>query len=301
MSETAQRLRKRLEIRGTVQGVGFRPFVYRLATSLDLKGHVLNVSGGVVIEIEGLRAAVDSFLQRLTREAPALAEIDDVAVHDQNALGDASFEIHHSVADAAKFAMVPPDIGTCADCWADFMDPTNRRYLYPFTNCTNCGPRYSIIQDIPYDRPNTTMSAFPMCDECRQEYDNPLDRRFHAQPNACPRCGPSLTESLQQTRQWLKEGAIVAIKGLGGFHLACDAENHEAVSRLRERKRRSDKAFALMARDLEIVESIAVVDQTDLRALLSPRRPIVLLPRRPGTAISPAAAPGNSFIGVMLP
>jgi hydrogenase maturation protein HypF len=296
-----QLLRKRVEIRGTVQGVGFRPFIYRLATSLDLTGHVLNVSGGVVVEIEGSKPALDAFLTRLKIDAPPLAEIEEVSVDDRDPMGDAAFEILHSVADGAKFAIVPADIGTCAECQADFMDPANRRYLYPFTNCTNCGPRYSIIQDIPYDRPKTTMSVFPMCAECQQEYNNPLDRRFHAQPNACPRCGPALTESLQQVRQWLKAGGIVAIKGLGGFHLACDAGNHGTVSRLRERKRRSDKAFALMVRDLELIESIAVVNEADRRSLLNPRRPIVLMGRRPGTAISSAVAPGNKFIGVMLP
>jgi hydrogenase maturation protein HypF len=301
MCENAQRLRKRVEIRGTVQGVGFRPFIYRLARSLDLGGHVLNVSDGVVVEIEGSKTAIDSFLHRLKPEAPPLAEIEQVSVQDRDPTGDAGFQIRHSVADVAKFAMVPPDIGTCAECLADVMDPSNRRYRYPFTNCTNCGPRYSIIQDIPYDRPKTTMSVFPMCAECQQEYDNPLDRRFHAQPNACPRCGPELTETLEHVRQLLKEGNIIAIKGLGGFHLACDATNHDAVSRLRERKRRSDKAFALMVRDPDLIEKIAVVSEADRRSLLSPRRPIVLLPRRSDTAISSAVAPGNNFIGVMLP
>ncbi len=294
-------IRKRLHIRGTVQGVGFRPFVYRLATELELKGHVLNISGGVIAEIEGPEAALASFLVRLRAEAPPLSEIEQVEIEDRAPVGELSFTIHHSVSDAAQFAMVPADIGTCDECYADFTDPLNRRYLYPFTNCTNCGPRYSIIQDIPYDRPQTTMSVFPMCADCLREYQDPLNRRFHAQPNACPVCGPALTESLAEIRARLHAGEILAIKGLGGFHLACDAQNHAAVSRLRERKRRSDKAFALMVRDLASARLIADVNEADARALLGPRRPIVLLPRLTGTAISPAVAPGNNTVGIMLP
>ena len=208
------------------KGVGFRPFVYRLATELELKGHVLNISGGVIAEIEGPEPAVASFLARLRAEAPPLSEIDHIDVQEQPPAGDLTFAIHHSVTDAARFAMVPADIGTCDECYADFTDPSNRRYLYPFTNCTNCGPRYSIIQDIPYDRPQTTMSVFPMCADCLREYEDPANRRFHAQPNACPVCGPALSESMAEIRRRLHAGEILAIKGLGGFHLACDAENH---------------------------------------------------------------------------
>ncbi len=284
-----------------MQGVGFRPFVYRLATELDLKGHVLNISGGVIAEIEGPEPALANFLFRLRVEAPPLAEIEHVEIEDRPPVGEVAFTIHHSVSDAAQFAMVPADIGTCDDCYADFTDPSNRRYLYPFTNCTNCGPRYSIIQDIPYDRPQTTMSVFPMCADCLREYQDPSNRRFHAQPNACPVCGPSLTEPLAEIRRRLHAGEILAIKGLGGFHLACDAENHSAVARLRERKRRSDKAFALMVRDLASARRIAEVNDADARALLHPRRPIVLMSRRSDSAISPAVAPRNKTVGVMLP
>ncbi|MBZ5605775.1 MAG: carbamoyltransferase HypF [Acidobacteriia bacterium] len=309
-------MRKRLEVRGTVQGVGFRPFVYRLATSLSLAGYVLNESGGVTIEIEGAEIAITSFVRRLRSEAPPLASIETLDVHDLASCGEREFAIHHSVADESKFAMVPPDIATCDECGVDYHDPANRRYLYPFTNCTNCGPRYTIIQDIPYDRPKTTMSVFPMCSQCQAEYDDPGNRRFHAQPNACPVCGPSLVLSaaaggpaagvspgstLAQVRQLLKSGKIVAIKGLGGFHLACDAENDAAVRLLRGRKRRSDKAFALMIRDLAVVEQFAIVTGADKAALTNPRRPIVLMPRREGTTISDAVAPGNRNIGVMLP
>jgi hydrogenase maturation protein HypF len=293
--------RKRVHIRGTVQGVGFRPFVYRLATELDLKGHVLNISGGVIAEIEGPEPAVTSFLDRLRAEAPPLSAIEHIETEDQPTAGDAAFTIHHSLSDAAQFAMVPADIGTCDECYADFTDPSNRRYRYAFTNCTNCGPRYSIVQDIPYDRPQTTMSLFPMCADCQREYEDPLNRRFHAQPNACPVCGPSLSEPIEEIRRRLRAGEILAIKGLGGFHLACDALNHAAVSRLRERKRRSDKAFALMVRDLASAERIATVTGADARALLNARRPIVLMPRRADAAISPAVAPGNNTVGIMLP
>jgi hydrogenase maturation protein HypF len=294
-------LRKRLHIRGTVQGVGFRPFIYRLANELHLTGHVLNISGGVIVEIEGPELALASFLHRLRAEAPPLSEIDLIETEDQSPAGDATFTIHHSESGTAQFAMVPSDIGTCDECYADFIDPSNRRYRYAFTNCTNCGPRYSIIQDIPYDRPNTTMSVFPMCPDCLREYEDPSNRRFHAQPNACPACGPSLTEPIEEVRRRLKAGEILAIKGLGGFHLACDAPNHAAVSRLRERKRRSDKAFALMVRDVASAQRIASVNPADARALLDPRRPIVLMPRRPDAAISPAVAPGNNTVGIMLP
>jgi len=311
-------MRKRIEVRGTVQGVGFRPFVYRLATSLGLAGYVRNVSGGVVIEIEGVEGAVASFLTRLRLEAPPLAVIEKVDIEDRDPQRGDAFIIHGSVGDPSKSGMVPPDIATCDECVADFLDPSNRRYLYPFTNCTNCGPRYSIIQDVPYDRSNTTMSVFAMCAECQSEYDSPSNRRFHAQPNACPACGPELlllssspgqaplapasgSGLIRQTRQLLKSGAIVAIKGIGGFHLACDAENDGAVRRLRNRKRKSDKPFALMLPDLAAACEFAHVGEPDRRALLDPRRPIVLLPGRAGSTLSEAVAPGNRNIGVMLP
>ena len=205
-----------------------------------------------------------------------------------------------------EFALISPDVATCADCRADFADASNRRFGYPFTNCTNCGPRYTIIRDIPYDRPNTTMAAFAMCADCLAEYEDPGNRRFHAQPNGCPVCGPSLqTDSaappLEEARRRLAAGEVLAIKGLGGFHLACDARNSAAVTRLRSRKRRSDKPFALMARDLAAVSEICEIPAADRAALLSAERPIVILPRKPGVALPEAIAPGNRTLGVMLP
>ncbi len=314
-------IRKQIRVRGIVQGVGFRPFVYNLARELSLTGYVFNSSAGVRIEIEGTDESVQKFLDALQHRPPPLALIAEIAVADLDALGDDDFVIQPSHSEAGEFVLVSPDMATCDECWRDFGDPQNRRFGYPFTNCTNCGPRYTIIQDIPYDRPMTTMSSFHMCALCQAEYDDPTDRRFHAQPNACPVCGPALAiaESgsafpgdvdynpagsaaiIRQARELLREGKIVAVKGLGGFLLACDAQNDASVKRLRVRKRRSDKPFALMARDLESVESFCMVTDTDRAALLSPRRPIVVLRRRPGANISPAVAPGNNTIGVMLP
>jgi len=261
--------RKRLEISGIVQGVGFRPFIYRLAETRGLAGWVSNSTAGVLIEVEGVPANVDAFLGDLATPPP-LAHIDDLHVHDVAPDGARGFEIRESSGECEPFLLVPPDIAACDDCRRDFTTPGNRRYQYPFTNCTNCGPRYTIIQDIPYDRPLTTMSTFRMCPECEAEYRDPADRRFHAQPNACPVCGPAVTLEATRggaefrsargreqvgtlphgdARRLLREGHILAIKGLGGFHLACAAENDAAVRLLRERKRRSDKPFAVMARD----------------------------------------------------
>ncbi len=294
-------LRKRIHIQGVVQGVGFRPFVYELAMANRLAGWVRNSSEGVFIEVEGPADRLESFEEDLRNRRPVLAQVDRVQVTDIPQQGARDFVILESAQVTGEFVLVPPDIATCAECYEDFTDPANRRYQHPFTNCTNCGPRYTIIRDIPYDRPATTMVEFPMCRECRGEYENPADRRFHAQPNACPQCGPALSAPIEQAQSWLREGKVVAIKGLGGFHLACDATNGEAVRRLRERKRRSDKPFAIMAPDLGAVERWCEVSPADREALESPRRPIVILPRRPGTVISDAVAPGNKTIGVMLP
>jgi len=314
-------VRKRIRVRGIVQGVGFRPFVYNLARQLELAGYVLNSSAGVTIEIEGNEPAVARFVATLRNSPPPLAQIEDVAIAELEPGGDAGFVIRHSEAEAGEFVLVSPDVATCDDCWRDFGDAANRRYGYPFTNCTNCGPRYTIIQDIPYDRPSTTMAKFRMCALCQAEYEDPSNRRFHAQPNACPQCGPGLAlvpsggefpgeedyqsrgtpAILRRVRGLLREGKIVAVKGLGGFLLACDAENDAAVSALRTRKRRSDKPFALMARDIAHVERFCVVTPEERNLLLSMRRPIVILQRREGSAISPAVAPGNATIGVMLP
>jgi hydrogenase maturation protein HypF len=284
-----------------VQGVGFRPFVHHLARRMGLAGYVLNSSAGVVAEVEGAPDTLDAFVLALRNEAPPLAHIAEMLVAEVDPHGDRDFEIRESQAQAGEFVLVSPDVATCPDCFADFTDPANRRFGYAFTNCTNCGPRYTIIRDIPYDRRNTTMAGFRMCAACQSEYDDPDDRRFHAQPNACGACGPRLSAPISEARQRLSEGAILAIRGLGGFQLACDPRNGGAVRLLRERKRRSEKPFALMARDLAAVEAFCAVSDDDRRALLSQRRPIVILPRRAESGISAAVAPGNNTIGVMLP
>jgi hydrogenase maturation protein HypF len=323
LEHSTDKKRKQIHVRGIVQGVGFRPFVFRLAQGLGLSGYVLNASDGVIAEVEGSEPDLVHFLEALRSQSPPLAQIAEVAISEVEPNGERDFRILESLSEKQKFVLVSPDVGTCDDCRRDFTEPGNRRYGYPFTNCTNCGPRYTIIQDVPYDRQTTTMAPFRMCAQCQAEYEDPTNRRFHAQPNACPDCGPSLAlvegEDLhrkglptfdspksslaifQGARRLLKAGEIVAVKGLGGFHLACDAENHQAVCRLRERKRRSDKPFALMARDLAAIESFCLLRDTDRNALLGPQRPIVILPRQPGAAISPAVAPNNRTWGVMLP
>ena len=271
--------RIQVRLRGIVQGVGFRPFVYNLAQRLKLAGYVLNDSSGLIAEVEGAPAAIQAFLEALGSEHPPLAWIQDRAVTSLPPDGSRVFHIRPSVAETGKFALISPDIATCAECLADCTDPANRRCGYAFTNCTNCGPRYTIIRDIPYDRPHTTMAGFTMCEECRAEYENPADRRFHAQPNACPACGPALSAPIAEAQRRLADGEILAIKGLGGFHLACDARNSAAVGRLRARKRRSDKPFAVMVGSLEAAREICVVDDAAARALTGPRHPIVILPR----------------------
>ena len=322
-------LRKHIQVRGIVQGVGFRPFVYNLAHSLGLTGFVFNSSSGVTIEIEGDGAATEAFLKRLKEDPPQLAEITEITVSEVAVEGSAGFSILGSREEAGEFVLVSPDAGTCDACWSDFGDPANRRYGYPFTNCTHCGPRYTILREIPYDRAKTTMSAFTMCADCQAEYEDPLDRRFHAQPNACAVCGPSLllvksvanssmaaavqylgncwfqdNDSLaivRQARRLLAEGKILAVKGLGGFLLACDATNEAAVSGLRRRKRRPHKPFALMVRDLAAARRLCEVSTEDEASLLSPRRPIVILPRRPEARLASGIAPGDNTLGVMLP
>jgi hydrogenase maturation protein HypF len=308
-------------VRGIVQGVGFRPFVYNLAHELGLTGYVLNSSAGVTIEIEGVASQVEEFVARLRNHPPPLAQIEEFATADLEPRGDTTFVIRHSEAQPGEFVLISPDVATCDDCWRDFGNPANRRYGYPFTNCTNCGPRYTIIQDIPYDRPATTMAKFRMCASCQAEYDDPSNRRFHAQPNACPECGPALAlvardkkfpepydyqvantvAILRRIRELLCEGMIVAVKGLGGFLLACDAQNDDAVRQLRRRKRRSDKPFALMARDTAAVETFCDVTPEERDSLVSPKRPIVILQRRSDTDLPADIAPGNNSIGVMLP
>jgi len=310
--------RKQIYIRGIVQGVGFRPFVYNLAKKLQLNGYVLNSAAGVVIEVEGDDQRLDHFVNQLSTDAPPLSVIEDVAVTGLAPAGYDGFVIRESIDEPGKLAPVSPDVSTCDDCMRDFRSASNRRYGYPFTNCTNCGPRYTITRKIPYDRPLTTMACFPMCAQCLAEYEDPTDRRFHAQPNACPGCGPTLAlmmtgdlegtprfgpslPAIRETRRLLREGRILAIKGLGGFHLACDPTRDDSVRLLRERKKRSDKPFALMVPDLAAAERICVVTDAARNALLSPRRPIVILPRLTDAPVSRELAPGNNTIGVMLP
>ena len=313
--------RRQIHIRGIVQGVGFRPFVYNLAQGLGLSGYVLNSSAGVVIEVEGESGELDRFVSRLGREAPPLARIEDVAVTSLAPAGYSDFVIRESRDEPGNLAPVSPDVSTCDDCMRDFRSPANRRHGYPFTNCTNCGPRYTITRKVPYDRPLTTMACFAMCERCLREYEDPRDRRFHAQPNACSDCGPSLAlvtsgdgavapefgpagsslAAIREVRRMLREGRIVAIKGLGGFHLACNPANESSVELLRERKKRSDKPFALMVPDVATAERFCLVSEASGQALMSSRRPIVILPRRPGSPLPPALAPGNNTLGVMLP
>ena len=293
--------RKQVRLRGIVQGIGFRPFVYQLARRFQLGGHVRNTADGVLLEVEGAPRTIERFLWCVAEEPPPFAHIEETVVTDLEPTGETTFALCRSLDDTAEFTLVSPDLATCEDCQREFSDPRDRRYGYPFTNCTNCGPRYTIIREVPYDRPATTMAAFRMCPTCQAEYDDPADRRFHAQPNACPRCGPSLTLELPAAQRLLADGRVLAIKGLGGFQLACDAENDAAVRELRRRKRRSDKPFALMAAGVAAIEEFCVVSDTDRQALESPQRPIVILPRRPEARISLAVAPDNPTLGVMLP
>lgn len=293
--------------------MGYRPFVFHAAAALGLKGWVLNSSVGVVIEAEGDSAALEAFEQRIRHDKPPLAIVQSVEAWRLNPVGFSRFEIRQSDELGDKTVLVMPDVATCDDCLKDIEDPRNRRYRYPFTNCTNCGPRYSIIQALPYDRPNTTMKAFPMCPLCLSEYENPSDRRFHAQPNACPECGPRVAlwdaEGRMVQRDWeaicavaeaVYAGQIVAVKGLGGFHLVCDATNEESVTELRKRKRRELKPLAVMAPSIEAICQIGEVDPTERTALKSLECPIVLIRKRE-SALAPSVAPRNPYVGAMLP
>ena len=284
--------RLHMTIRGAVQGVGFRPFVYRLATGMNLPGWVLNSSQGVFIEVEGEKQTLDAFLLRIEKEKPERSFIQSLEFSVLDPIGYTEFEIRHSDGTGMKSALILPDIATCPDCLREIFDPLNRRYLYPFTNCTNCGPRFTIIEALPYDRPNTSMKEFEMCDDCRREHEDPLDRRFHAQPNACPKCGPHLElwnesgrilsdhqDSLLEAADAIRNGKIVAVKGLGGFHLIVDARNDSAVKRLRERKHREEKPLALMYPSLDALRVDCEVSELEERLLLSPESPITLLSR----------------------
>ncbi|MEO8285211.1 MAG: carbamoyltransferase HypF [Chloroflexota bacterium] len=309
--------RLRVVVHGAVQGVGFRPFVYRLAVGMGLNGWVNNSPQGVFIEVEGRKELLDTFLLRLASEKPPRSHIQSMEPTYLDPVGYSAFEIRASEKDSSGgfSALILPDIATCPDCLRDVFDPTNRRYLYPFTNCTNCGPRFTIIEGLPYDRGMTTMKHFPMCEHCQAEYENPLDRRFHAQPNACPVCGPHLElwtqagfilatqhDALLAAASAVRDGSIVAVKGLGGFLLVADARSEDAISRLRERKRRVEKPFALMYPSLPWVEEHCEVSDAEARLLTSPESPIVLLKRRWASAeIAPNVAPGSPNLGVMLP
>ncbi|MBA7643447.1 Carbamoyltransferase HypF [subsurface metagenome] len=302
-----------ISVRGVVQGVGFRPFVYQLATKYNLKGWVCNTSEDVKIEIEGDGEAIEQFLLALREQAPPLAHIEDITITHHPPANYQSFEIHHSIAEEGKYQLISPDIATCQPCLKEILTPDDRRYRYPFTNCTNCGPRFTIIKDIPYDRPRTTMHRFQMCPECQKEYDNPLDRRFHAQPNACPRCGPALelvdaggnpvasSDVIATTSQLLNQGKIVAIKGLGGFLLACDATNKMAIDLLRQRKRRFFKPLAIMVSSVEEAKKHCYVSDEEEKLLTSPQSPIVLMKWKTDSSISQAVAPNLRYLGVMLP
>lgn len=307
--------RIKIILRGAVQGVGFRPFVYRLATEMNLTGWVSNSAQGLFIEAEGSQAALEQFVLRVEKEKPPAAVVHSLEFSFLDARGYAHFEIRQSEESGKKTAVIMPDIATCPDCLQEIFDPRDRRYLYPFTNCTNCGPRFTIIAALPYDRPNTAMKKFAMCPACQNEYDDPRDRRFHAQPNACPHCGPHLElwqadgkvlaknhEALQRSAHLVREGKILALKGIGGFLLIVDAGNDEAVMRLRARKKREAKPFALMYPTLTAIKADCHVSALEERLLQSPESPIVLLVRNAAIHnLQSAIAPHNPYLGVMLP
>jgi len=307
------RNRLRIEVTGIVQGVGFRPFIYQLAKRHALVGYVSNTSDGVIIEAEGDETFLKGFLTKIKREAPPLALVTGVRSESLPLGADADFVIRESSRKDERKALISPDVCICSDCLRELFDPNDRRYRYPFINCTNCGPRYTITEDVPYDRANTTMASFVMCDKCRAEYEDPMNRRFHAQPNACWTCGPKVfltdaagetlgcADPIDATIEFLRQGRIVAIKGLGGFHLAVDATNDEAVKKLRGRKMREEKPFAMMARDTESIERFCAISAEEKELLESPNRPIVLLRKKPHNPISGWVAPKNKCFGVMLP
>ena len=291
--------RRRYRARGVVQGVGFRPFVHRIASARGLGGFVLNDGEGVVIEAEGPGDALDSFATDLVGAAPGLARVDSLVAEALAPCGDHEFAIRASAGGAvAGAAVVPPDVATCDDCLRELFDPADRRYRYPFLNCTQCGPRLTIVRSVPYDRARTTMAPFELCDDCRREYEDPADRRFHAEPIACPVCGPQLSMPLADAVAVLRDGGILAVKGLGGYHLACDAQDERAVARLRARKHREEKPLALMTGD---PPALCVVEPDEWALLRSPARPIVLLRRLWGARVADSVAPGSPWLGVMLP
>jgi hydrogenase maturation protein HypF len=305
--------RRHITVEGIVQGVGFRPFVYGLARKNGLAGFVLNDTAGVTIELEGEPPALDDFLAHLREQPPPLARIENVDCRTIPPKGESAFNIVGSQGEEERNVLISPDTPTCDDCLKELFDPTDRRYRYPFINCTNCGPRFTIIKDVPYDRERTTMGRFEMCGACAREFHNPTDRRFHAQPIACPQCGPRVRlldahgheildgEPVSHAARLLRQGAVVAVKGLGGYHLACNALEHDGVRRLRARKHREEKPFALMARDLRAVKQLCLVSKEDEILLRSYARPIVLLHKRDKIQLAEAVAPGQRQLGLMLP
>ncbi|MBA4396141.1 MAG: carbamoyltransferase HypF [Syntrophus sp. (in: bacteria)] len=313
MSEAARRIRCLFS--GVVQGVGFRPHIYRVATKHRLGGYVCNTPEGVTLEVEGPAGRLAKFHTELTRRFPPASAVEGMSRTEVAALGETDFRIVASEQEGKKKVLISPDIATCADCVRELNDPEDRRYRYPFINCTNCGPRLTIIRDVPYDRPNTSMACFELCARCRAEYENPADRRFHAEPNACHICGPRLwltddeghaiegspSDPVEKAAELLRAGNILAVKGLGGFHLAVDASNEEAVRRLRSRKYREDKPLAIMVRDIEAASRIAKVGRAERELLLSPQRPIVLCRKSDDGVIAPSVAPGVPNQGIMLP
>jgi hydrogenase maturation protein HypF len=303
----------RLEINGIVQGVGFRPFIYQLANHHGLKGEVANTTSGVSLLLEGPLDSIKRFIDQLPEKKPPLAHIVEISQSARTARGYETFSIVKSKAATSKSTLISPDVMVCEDCLMEMRDPKDRRFGYPFINCTNCGPRYTIIGDIPYDRPKTSMRKFTLCPLCQAEYDDPENRRFHAQPNACPVCGPHVSlcdgrgspietiDPIAETAKRIKQGRIVAVKGLGGFHLAVDAANEEAVKRLRQRKHREEKPFALMCKDMDHVKKIAQANTAEKGLLTSIQRPIVLLRKREPSPIAEDVSPRNRYFGVMLP
>jgi hydrogenase maturation protein HypF len=305
-------VRYRITVRGTVQGVGFRPFIYNLARSHGIRGSVLNAGRGVIVDAEGSAVAVHGFLEEVRGRPPRLARVEEVTWESLPPVGYTGFEIIASQGGEEVEALVPPDVGLCRACARETFDPADRHYRYPFTNCTNCGPRFTIVRELPYDRPKTSMAAFPMCRACAREYHDPTDRRFHAQPVACPACGPAVElvdgrgrpvpgEWTQVCWDLLAQGKILALKSLGGFHLVCDAKNPKALRELRRRKGRDAKPFAVMARNLETVARYCHLDQVERELLTSPQAPIVVLRRRPEVRLPRELAPGLKTLGVMLP
>ncbi len=308
-----QLTRRTYKINGIVQGVGFRPFIYRLAHELDLSGWVRNSPAGVEIELQGLIRALAAFEQALSNEAPPLAVISSVTADDIPVIDDNTFKILPS-SEGEPDIQIAPDSALCSDCLRELFDPADRRFRYPFITCTNCGPRYSIITGIPYDRSKTTMADFPLCQDCFHEYIDPMDRRFHAQPIACHSCGPQVSlllhsgeqlttrdSAIKQAVELLQQGHILAVKGIGGYHLAVDACNPAAVQRLRERKKRDEKPFAVMAATLEAARRLALMNDTEERLLVSPEAPIVIVRKSPDCQVSSQVAPNNGWLGLMLP